>query len=62
MLHIGQRMNCAVLESDGSQFVPTGKTLPVEVRQVKGNSVRIKVLSPRKYQYLWVQKGMLTDA
>lgn len=62
MIQVGQRMKCALLESDGNSFVPVGKTVPVEVREIKGNSVRVKVLRAQKHRFMWVQRGMLKDA
>jgi hypothetical protein len=66
-MNIGDKMQCKLLANNGSKFVPTGKKIPVEVRQIKRNhmtqeaqSVKVRTLHPPS-RIIWVQAEMLSE-
>lgn len=57
-IHRGLQVECAVLAPHEGVFVPTGEYIPVEIREIKTNSVRVKTLVG-KTRYLWVKREMI---
>lgn len=57
-MEVGQRMECAILAIHEGRYIPTGMYIPVEIREIKTSSVRVRTLTG-KQKFIWVQTQML---